>query len=205
MAEPIFIARPTSAQVSLRTRLASRRDSSPSAAVGKARLRMVEILRIAVDLRREHHGGGDAEAAQHLLLDRLQVERELHRLAHALVLERVLALDVGIEQLVARLVHAEEDRAVLQALDDLEPGILRHARQRYPNIDVVVTYFVNPEMLKLLQSGETPLPMEAKRALRPNRSPLAAYPTSPRLMAAIAGLTTQLAAACRICDSGMGQ
>ena len=41
--------------------------------------------------------------------------------------------------------------------------------------------------------------MEAKRALRPKRSPLAACPTSPRLIAAIAGLTTLLPAACRIC------
>lgn len=44
-------------------------------------------------------------------------------------------------------------------------GILRHARQRNPNIDIVVTYFVNPEMLKTLQSGQTPLPIEAHEAV----------------------------------------
>ena len=44
-------------------------------------------------------------------------------------------------------------------------GILRHARQCNPNIDIVVTFFVNPEMLKTLQSGQTPLPIEAHEAV----------------------------------------
>ena len=42
-----------------------------------------------------------------------------------------------------------------------------------------------------------PLPIDAKRALRPMRSPSAAWPTRPRLIAATAGPSTQLAAACR--------
>src|SRR5258708_1957374 len=50
-----------------------------------------------------------------------------------------------------------------------------------------------------MPAAARPLPMEAKRALRPNRSALAAWPTSPRLMAASAGLTTELPAACRNC------
>src|SRR5262249_43214404 len=37
-------------------------------------------------------------------------------------------------------------------------------------------------------------PMEANRALRPSLSAMAAWPTSPRLIAAIAGPSTQLAA-----------
>jgi lysophospholipase L1-like esterase len=40
-------------------------------------------------------------------------------------------------------------------------GIIRHARQINPNIDIVVTYFVNEGMLKTLQSGQTPLTIEA--------------------------------------------
>ncbi len=44
-------------------------------------------------------------------------------------------------------------------------GIIRHARQRNPNIDIVPIYFINPEMLKTLQSGQTPLPIEAHEAV----------------------------------------
>lgn len=44
-------------------------------------------------------------------------------------------------------------------------GIVRHAWQRNPNMDIVITYFVNPEMLKTLQSGQTPLPIEAHEAV----------------------------------------
>jgi len=40
-------------------------------------------------------------------------------------------------------------------------GILRHLRTHNPNADVVVTYFVNPGMLKILQEGKAPVPMAA--------------------------------------------
>ena len=40
-------------------------------------------------------------------------------------------------------------------------GIIRHARQLNPNIDIVMTFFVNEGMLKTLQSGQTPLTIEA--------------------------------------------
>ncbi len=40
-------------------------------------------------------------------------------------------------------------------------GILRHLRTHNPRADVVVTYFVNPGMLKMLQAGKQPLPMAA--------------------------------------------
>ena len=49
-----------------------------------------------------------------------------------------------------------------------------------------------------IAAAASPLPIEAKRALRPSRSPITAWPTSPRLIAAMAGPSTQLAAACRI-------
>ena len=46
-----------------------------------------------------------------------------------------------------------------------------------------------------IPAAATPLPIEAKRALRPSRSPIAAWPTSPRLIATTQGPSTQLAAA----------
>ena len=47
-----------------------------------------------------------------------------------------------------------------------------------------------------ITAAARPLPIDAKRALRPSRSPSAACPTSSRLTAAIAGVSTQLAVAC---------
>ncbi len=49
-----------------------------------------------------------------------------------------------------------------------------------------------------ITAAATPFPSEAKRALRPKRSPIASGPTRPRLIAAIAGPSTQLAAACKV-------
>ena len=40
-------------------------------------------------------------------------------------------------------------------------GIIRQARTLQPHMDIICTYFVNPAMLKTLQSGRTPLPMAA--------------------------------------------
>lgn len=40
-------------------------------------------------------------------------------------------------------------------------GIIRQLRQHNPNADVVVTYFVNPGMLELLQAGKTPVSIAA--------------------------------------------
>jgi lysophospholipase L1-like esterase len=40
-------------------------------------------------------------------------------------------------------------------------GIIRHARQLNPNIDIVMTFFVNEGMLKTLQEGKVPLTIEA--------------------------------------------
>jgi hypothetical protein len=39
-------------------------------------------------------------------------------------------------------------------------GIIRHTRMRYPNADIVVTYFVNDPMRELRAAGETPLSMQ---------------------------------------------
>ena len=44
-------------------------------------------------------------------------------------------------------------------------GIVRHARRVNPKMDIVVTYFVNEGMLKTLQSGGTPLTVEAHEAV----------------------------------------
>ena len=44
-------------------------------------------------------------------------------------------------------------------------GIIRHAREFNPNMDIVVTYFVNEGMLATLQSGKIPLTMEAHEAV----------------------------------------
>ena len=40
-------------------------------------------------------------------------------------------------------------------------GIIRQVKSKQPLCDVVVTHFVNPRMLKQIQSGETPLSIEA--------------------------------------------
>ena len=44
-------------------------------------------------------------------------------------------------------------------------GIIRHALRANPNMDIVVTFFVNEGMLKTLQSGGTPLTVEAHEAV----------------------------------------
>lgn len=44
-------------------------------------------------------------------------------------------------------------------------GIIRHLRKHNPRADVVITYFVNPEMLAQLQAGKTPLTMAAHGAV----------------------------------------
>ncbi|REJ80300.1 MAG: SGNH/GDSL hydrolase family protein [Planctomycetota bacterium] len=40
-------------------------------------------------------------------------------------------------------------------------GMLRHALAHNPQMDIVITYFVNPEMLETLHAGGTPLTIEA--------------------------------------------
>jgi hypothetical protein len=55
----------------------------------------------------------------------LDVDRLVQRPAHAQVLERVASLDAAVQQLVAVLVHADEDDAVLGAVDDLDAGGVR--------------------------------------------------------------------------------
>ena len=44
-------------------------------------------------------------------------------------------------------------------------GIIRHAKRQNPNIDIVVTFFVNEGMLKTLQEGHTPLTIETHEAV----------------------------------------
>jgi len=40
-------------------------------------------------------------------------------------------------------------------------GIIRQARTAQPNMDIVVTHFVNPGMLEILRAGKMPIPMAA--------------------------------------------
>lgn len=47
-------------------------------------------------------------------------------------------------------------------------GIIRHAWQHNPNMDIVITHFVNPGMLKLLQGGKEPLAMESHETVARN-------------------------------------
>ena len=42
-------------------------------------------------------------------------------------------------------------------------GIVRHARMAHPEMDIVIIYFVNPDMLARWQAGELPLPVAAHR------------------------------------------
>ncbi len=44
-------------------------------------------------------------------------------------------------------------------------GIIRHARQANPAMDIVMTFFVNEAILKTLQAGQTPLTIEAHEAV----------------------------------------
>ena len=44
-------------------------------------------------------------------------------------------------------------------------GIVRHARQANPAMDIVMTFFVNESMLKTLQGGQVPLTVEAHTAV----------------------------------------
>jgi len=50
--------------------------------------------------------------------------------------------------------------ALREAVRGME-GIVRHARLHNPNSDIVITYFVNPGMLKQWQDDETPLSVQA--------------------------------------------
>ena len=90
-------------------------------------LALVERRCMAVYAGRGDEAGGRGEVAHHLGLDRVDVDRLVHGLAHALVGERVLALDVGVFQLGRAHVEAEEDRAHLRGLLGLEAGSLLDA------------------------------------------------------------------------------
>lgn len=44
-------------------------------------------------------------------------------------------------------------------------GIIRQCRRHNPNMDIVVTFFVNPGMLEMLQNGKTPISMGSHSAV----------------------------------------
>jgi hypothetical protein len=75
--------------------------------------RALELGAAVVEGRGDHQRGGHRLPAHHALGDRVLVDGEVEGLTHLDVLERVLALDARVLQLVPVLVHAEEDRAQL--------------------------------------------------------------------------------------------
>lgn len=52
----------------------------------------------------------------------------------------------------------------VQSMRGME-GLIRQARRHNPQIDIVVTYFVNPEMRDLLRTGREPVSIAAHRAV----------------------------------------
>ena len=89
---------------------------------GVVRQALVHLGHETAHARPDHQRGRRRGAAHHARLDRVDVDGLVERLADAFVLERVLALDAAVEQLIALLVHAEEDRAQLRALQHGEVG-----------------------------------------------------------------------------------
>ena len=61
-------------------------------------------------------------------MDGFDIDRLIQRLANTLVLERVLAFDVRIEELVAILIHADEHDAIFNALDHFDVRCLLQPR-----------------------------------------------------------------------------
>jgi hypothetical protein len=62
-------------------------------------------------LRGDHQRRRRRKTAHHAGLDQFDIDRLVEGLADADILERILALDVRIQQFVTHLVHAEEDGA----------------------------------------------------------------------------------------------
>ena len=89
----------------------------------------VGFLGPAVHLVGNQRAGGLGQAAQHHALDGLDVDGLVQRLAHAQVLQRVLALHVRAGQFFAELVQAQEDGAVLRPFQHLQVGRLLDACQ----------------------------------------------------------------------------
>ena len=98
----------------------------------------MEVLRQRKQRGRDHQRSRRRLSAHHLLVDRLLVDRLIERLADANVLERVLALDAGVAELVAGLVHPEEDGANLRAGQHLgsrigvDPGLIVERHRIHP-------------------------------------------------------------------------
>jgi len=52
----------------------------------------------------------------------------------------------------------DAEHALRRCIRGME-GIVRHARTYNPNMDIVITYFVNPGMMKMIDAGKTPIPI----------------------------------------------
>ena len=80
-------------------------------------------------LRRHQRTRGLTEATQAHAGDGIDVDGLIKRLAHALIFQRVLALDAAARKLVAELVHAKENGAVLDPVHHLQIAVLADAGQ----------------------------------------------------------------------------
>ncbi len=89
---------------------------------------LVELLGVAVHPGRDHDRRRDRQAAHGDALDRFPIHGQVERAAHPDVLEGVLALDVGVLQLVVVLVEADEDGAHFMPFEHAQRGVLLQAR-----------------------------------------------------------------------------
>ena len=80
----------------------------------------VDLRIIPVYPRPIHQEARMCEAEHHLLRDHRLIDCQRESLSHAEILQRVLALDVGRDQLVAPNVETEIDRAQLRMFDQLQ-------------------------------------------------------------------------------------
>src|SRR5436190_2911768 len=113
-------------------------EAAGIAGIGQQLLRGGDVIGVALELgrtrveeRRDHQCRIDRHAAHHLVVDRFDVDRLIESLAHARILEGVLALDAGVEQLVAHGIHIEEDGA------DLGTDHHRHIGTALDAVDVL--------------------------------------------------------------------
>ncbi len=87
---------------------------------GIERRHLIDVLGPGMNLRRHHQPRGYRQPAHRHALDRLAVDRNVERVPYPLVLERVLALHIGVLQLAVELVQPDENGPVFGAVDHLE-------------------------------------------------------------------------------------
>ena len=76
----------------------------------------------------DHDRCGDRQASHGDALDRIAIHGNIQCLAYADVLERILALDVGVQELRAELVETDEDGAHFHSVEHFELGVVAQPR-----------------------------------------------------------------------------